>query len=254
MPKKPTPNADHSQLELQLVFVEKPPGLKRHPGASKQRKPLSERGSGPKIRAVSSSDALTKRQQSIVNYLQQREKDGFQPPSLNEICKDLGLVSRGSLHKQIIALTDARLVEPMEGKRRGVRLTPTHRMKSNQVQLLGKIAAGHPIEAIAQHEWVEIPKWLRTDAQCYALKIKGDSMQDAGILDGDYVVVEQKPNARNGELVVALIDEKDATLKRFERHAEKVLLHPANASHEVQVFAADRVAIQGVVVAQFRKY
>jgi repressor LexA len=199
--------------------------------------------------------ALTRRQHELLDYLRRRVERGELPPSLTEICRDLGLSSRGSLHKQIVALVRANLVEPMLGKQRGVRLTPGSVGRGDgEVALLGAIAAGRPIEALTRDETVRLPEWLRSTADCYALRVRGDSMRDAGILDGDLVVVESRSTARNGEMVVALVDGESATLKRIEQKPGEVLLHAENPAYPPQRYAPERVAIQGVVVAQLRRY
>lgn len=199
--------------------------------------------------------ALTRRQHDLLAYLQDRERRGARPPSLTEICHDLGLVSRGSLHKQVVALVQAGLVEPMNGKQRGVRLTGTDAANDDAaLPLLGVIAAGQPIEALLRDESVLLPAWLRGPGGRYALRVRGDSMRDAGILDGDIVVVEPRQYARNGETVVALIDGEAATLKRIEQRPGEVLLHAENPAFPPQRHAPERVQIQGVVVAALRRY
>ena len=212
---------------------------------SARRDPVSAQGR--------SLPPLTKRQHTLLDYLREREERGERPPSLTEICRDLGLVSRGSLHKQIVALVDARLVEAMNGKQRGVRLARAANDES-RLKLLGAIAAGRPIEALTRDESVVIPGWLRTGGDCYALRVRGDSMRDAGILDGDIVVIEARESAKNGEMVVALIDDNDATLKRIEQRPGEVLLHAENPIYAPQRYAPDRVRIQGVVVGSLRRY
>ena len=225
----------------------------RRPGpAAKPTAPISARRA-PVSSPVRSLPPLTRRQHTLLDYLHQREERGERPPSLTEICKDLGLVSRGSLHKQVIALVDARLVEPMNGKQRGVRLARAANDES-RLKLLGAIAAGRPIEALTRDESVVIPGWLRTGGDCYALRVRGDSMRDAGILDGDIVVIESRESAKNGEMVVALIDDGDATLKRIEQRPGEVLLHAENPLYAPQRYAPDRVRIQGVVVGSLRRY
>lgn len=206
---------------------------------------------------------LTRRQQEIYEYLRDHLDDFQHPPTLDELCQALGLSSRGSLHKQIQALIEAGLVEPMNNLRRGIRLideeeatapTPIHAAEDNALPLYGKIAAGQPIEAIANPEMIEIPPTLRTANPCYVLEVKGDSMIDEGILDGDWVIIEQRDYARNGEIVVALIAGEEATLKRFEKARNKVVLHPANPEMQPMVYHPAQVQIQGVLVGQMRRY
>ena len=199
---------------------------------------------------------LTRRQQEIYDYLREHNQDFDHPPTLDELCGALGLSSKGSLHKQIQALIEAGLIEPMNNQRRGVRLTRTIENDAGQLPLLGYIAAGQPIEAVDQgnQEHVKVPEWLRTRHPCYVLQVKGDSMIEEGILDGDHIVVERRTHARNGEIVVALVDGSDATLKRIEQKRGSVVLHPANASMTPMHYSSDRIQIQGVLVGQMRSY
>ena len=197
---------------------------------------------------------LTRRQQSIYDYLLSRHQAGDPPPTLDELCDQMGLRSRGSMHAQVKALVDAELVEPMNGKQRGVRVcTPDERVPT-QLALLGTIAAGRPIEAVEVPEHIEVPSHLRTDKSCFVLRVKGDSMIEDGILDGDCVVIESRDHARNGEIVVALIDGMDATLKRIYQRPNEVVLVPANSGMKSISMPPDRVTVQGVVVGQMRSY
>ena len=206
---------------------------------------------------------LTRRQQEIYDYLRDHLNEFPHPPTLDELCQALGLSSRGSLHKQVQALIAAGLVEPMNNLRRGIRLVtdesdelaaPVPAATDNSLPLYGKIAAGRPIEAIANPETIDIPANLRTTKPCYVLQVSGDSMIEDGILDGDLVVVEQRDHARDGEIVVALVDGEEATLKRLEQAPDRVTLHPANSSMQPLHYAPDQVQIQGVLVGQMRRY
>ncbi|MCW8943607.1 MAG: transcriptional repressor LexA [Sedimenticola sp.] len=198
---------------------------------------------------------LTRRQQEIYDYLLDNLSSFPHPPTLDELCIALGLSSKGSLHKQIQALIDAGLVEPMNNRRRGIRLTSeSGEDESTGLPFLGYIAAGSPIEAVEQHESVQIPDFLRTSKPCYVLQVKGESMIEEGILDGDQIIIEQRDHAKNGEIVVALIEGTDATLKRIEQKKGSVVLHPANSTMKPMVFATDQVQIQGVLVGQMRRY
>ena len=197
---------------------------------------------------------LTRRQQEIYDYLREHLDEFVHPPTLEELCYELGLSSKGSLHKQIQALIDAGLIEPMNNQRRGIRLASDTDVAEDELPMLGYIAAGSPIEAIEQQEYLEVPPSLRTQKPCYVLQVRGDSMIDEGILDGDYIVVEQRNRARNGEIVVALVDGSEATLKRIEQQPGKVILHPANSRLKPMRFRPDQVEIQGVLVGQMRSY
>lgn len=196
---------------------------------------------------------LTRRQQEVLDYLREQHFDA--PPTLDELCRALGLASRGSLHKHISALVEAGLVEPMDGKHRGVVLREDEpAAHEDQLPFLGYIAAGRPIEAIPQPETLAVPAALRTDRPCYVLEVRGDSMIEDGILDGDWVVIEQREQARNGEVVVALVDGGEATLKRIEQTPGEVVLHPANGHLAPLRYAPDQVQVQGVLVGQMRRY
>jgi len=194
--------------------------------------------------------SLTRRQQDIVDYLRQRAGRGLPAPSLDEVCAALGVVSRGSMHKHVAALAEAGVIEPMHGLRRGLRLAAA---PAEGVPLLGRIAAGRPIEAVTHDERVDVPAWLRPPGDCYVLEVRGDSMQDEGIFDGDRVVVAARSEARDGEVVVALLDGTEATLKTLRRRGRRVVLQPANRAYAPIEVDADRVAIQGVVTGLMRR-
>ena len=196
---------------------------------------------------------LTRRQLEVLDFLRSNADDFEHPPTLDELCRRLGLASRGSLHKHIQALVDAGLVEPLDGRHRGVRLVAEGDGDPG-LPFLGRIAAGQPIEALPQPESLKIPPLLRTNRPCYVLQVRGDSMIEAGILDGDYVVIEQRNHARNGEIVVALVHGEEATLKRILQEPGKVLLYPENSSMEPIEVRPDDIEIQGVLVGQMRSY
>lgn len=196
---------------------------------------------------------LTRRQQEIYTYLQQHADDFSHPPTLDELCQALRLASRGSLHKQIQALIEAGLVEPMDGQQRGIRLVEQEEREAG-LPFLGTIAAGRPIEAVPQLETMQIPESLRSDKPCYVLQVQGESMIELGILDGDYAIIEQCDSAYNGAIVVALVNNEEVTLKTIEQKKGKVILYPANAEMGPMSYAPDQVQIQGVLIGQFRKY
>jgi repressor LexA len=136
---------------------------------------------------------------------------------------------------------------------RGIRLVDQGESQPG-IPLLGTIAAGQPIQAVPQPETLQVPEALLGRRPCYALRVRGDSMIEAGILDGDYVVIEQRDSARNGEIVVALVDNEEVTLKRIEQTRGKVILHPANADMMPLTYPPDAVQIQGVLKALLRSY
>ena len=204
-------------------------------------------------------DVLTRRQREIFNFLRDNYDSFAYPPSLDQLCAALGMASRGSLYKHIMVLIEAGLVEPFMGKKKGgVRLTAQAQNDNSTSEqglpFIGSIAAGKPIEAVATISYMTIPDALKTDKPCYVLQVKGDSMIEAGIFDGDWVVIEQRDYANNGEIVVALIENSEATLKYIEQSSGQVLLLPANANMTALSYRPEQVAIQGVLVGQMRSY
>jgi repressor LexA len=204
-------------------------------------------------------DALTRRQRQIFDFLRDNYEHFAYPPTLDELCAALGMASRGSLYKHITALIAADLVEPFAGnKQGGIRLTANaqrdHSGYDHSLPFVGKIAAGKPIEALENVNYMPVPELLKSDKPCYVLQVKGDSMKEAGIFDGDWVVIEQRDYANNGEIVVALIDKAEATLKYIEQSPGKVLLIPANSTMTAMAYLPEQVEIQGVLVGQMRSY
>ncbi|AMK76306.1 MULTISPECIES: transcriptional repressor LexA [Methylomonas] len=203
---------------------------------------------------------LTRKQQEIFDFLLQNQEQFSHPPTLEELCAAMGLKSRGSLHSQIKALIDANLIEAPERKQRGIRLTEHAKSLVNKtaasgmLPFVGTIAAGRPIEAIENISYMAVPEELKTENPCYVLKVKGDSMQEEGIFDGDWVIIEQRSHARNGEIVVALVEKAEATLKFIEQYPHETLLIPANSSMQAMRYRPEQVEIQGVLVGQMRSY
>jgi repressor LexA len=200
---------------------------------------------------------LTRRQRQILDVLRDNAGHFEHPPTLGELCAVLGLRSRGSLHKHIQALVRAGLVRPMDGQHRGICLIadePLDERLEDGIPFLGKIAAGRPIEALAQPEHIQVPPYLRTGKPCYVLQVVGDSMCEAGILDGDLVVIERREHARNGEIVVALVRGEEVTLKRILQEPGRTILYPENSAMEAMELQPDEVQIQGVLVGQMRAY
>jgi repressor LexA len=201
--------------------------------------------------------SLTAGQRQLHQHLCERQTAGLAPATLDQLCAELGLSSRGSLHKQVSALIDAGLVEPMDGKQRGVRLkiaAVPAADEDDSLPLLGRIAAGRPIDALPGNERVQVPPWMRPRGDGYALSVRGESMRDAGIHDGDVVIIEAREHARAGEIVVALIDGEAATLKRLRPRNGWIELESENPEHPTQRYEPERVHIQGVVVGLMRRY
>ncbi len=198
---------------------------------------------------------LTKRQQEILRYIQQCAKEKTPPLSLIDLCDHFKLKSRGSMHKQVSALVDAGYVFSMNHKRRGIQLVKKAiEQTESTLPLMGAIAAGKPIEAVEIPDQIPVPAFLRSDKPCYVLKVQGDSMIDEGIFDGDWVVIEQRQSANDGEIVVALTHQQDVTLKRIEQNKDKITLYPANKQMKPLYFKPEEVEIQGVLFAQMRRY
>ena len=206
---------------------------------------------------------LTRKQQDLLDYLIANQDQFIQAPTLDELCLAMGLKSRGSLHKHIQGLIQAGWVEAPQRKQRGVRLTAqalaikTETSAVNEAHFtpfVGTIAAGSPIEALENISYMKIPDEIKTDNPCYILQVKGDSMIEEGIFNGDWVIIEQRSHARNGEIVVALIDKTEATLKHIEQYPHETVLIPANKNMQALRFLPQQVEIQGVLVGQMRSY
>lgn len=202
---------------------------------------------------IAAAMKLTRRQQQIYDFLRHNAGRFAYPPTFDELCQHLGLRSRGSLHKHIQALVEAGLIEPLEG-RQGIRLVEQGPAEPG-LPHLGVIAAGRPIEAVVQPEMLPVPDFLLSQRPCYVLTVSGDSMVEAGILDGDLVVIEQRDCARNGEIVVALLNGQEVTLKRLHNnHDGSVTLLAENSTMAPMNYPAAQVEIQGVLVSLLRKY
>lgn len=191
---------------------------------------------------------LTLSQNKALQFIQSYFKKHGYSPTMAEIAKGIGIKSRGVVHRYVSALVDEGLVQLESGRRRNIKL----RQNTSTLALVGCIAAGKPIEAIAEHETLDIVN-LFIGPNRYALKVKGDSMIDEGIFDGDVVVCEYAEVAQNGKIVVALIDNQEATLKRIKYNVDDtVTLIPANSRHKIMTFTKERVAIQGIYIGLFR--
>ena len=198
---------------------------------------------------------LTPKQKEVLDFIVQfMNEDGY-APSYREIADGLNLASPSTVHVHIQALRERGFLRGKGGGNR--ELEPTDKAvrwgKSVLLPLAGLITAGEPIEAIQEHETMAIPVDLAPDsANSYVLRVKGESMIDEGIFDGDYVVVERNPSPKNGDVVVALLDNSYATLKRFYREKDRIRLQPANSKMK-PIYAFDPL-IQGVVRAVIRTF
>jgi repressor LexA len=176
-------------------------------------------------------------------------------PKLREIAGHLGIRSRGVVHRHLRALEGEGLLRIEPDRARGVRLRGRAAARRPlALPLLGRIAAGQPIEAIPGEDEIDLSEFF-VNRNRFVLRVAGDSMIEDGILNGDMVVVEKRDTAENGEIVVALIDGVEATLKRLQKNRDgSVTLRPANSNMPPMRYAATRVRIQGAVVGQFRSY
>ncbi|MDA1093305.1 MAG: transcriptional repressor LexA [Acidobacteria bacterium] len=198
---------------------------------------------------------LTKRQREILDYLNEFIDEHGYAPSLEEIGQRFGLSSLATVHKHLTNLQDKGFIRRAWNRSRSVELVPT-RMGARAVELplLGYVAAGVPIEAVVSAESVVVPEDLCGARDTYALRVRGDSMIDEQIRDGDLVVVEDRRTAHNGEMVIALLDGADVTLKKFYREDGHIRLQPANDAMAPIIVSASSVQIQGVVVGVMRRY
>jgi len=232
---------------------------------------------------------LTRKQYELLRFINERLKEAGVPPSFDEMKGALDLRSKSGIHRLITALEErgfirrlpnrARAIEVIKlpevsgngGNRRG--FTPSviegtlGRVRGSNavaegdgerpvaVPVMGRIAAGTPIEALqTRSHTINVPPDMLGTGEHYALEVRGDSMVDAGILDGDTVLIQRNETADTGDIVVALIDDEEATLKRFRRRGASIALEPANTAYEVRILPPNRVKIQGRLIGLYRKY
>jgi repressor LexA len=199
--------------------------------------------------------ALTKRQRQILDYLERFIAQHGYSPSLQEIGENFGLSSVATVHKHVQHLVDKGLVRKSWTRSRSVELISEPGRDGASLPLLGTVAAGAPIEAIEVDESIAVPpEMIGTLGESFVLQVRGNSMIEEQIRDGDYVVVESRPVARDGETVVALIRGEDATLKKLYRNGSTVRLVPANAAMQPIEVPAEEVEVRGVVRGLLRRY
>ena len=199
--------------------------------------------------------AITRRQKEVLDFLTSfTSKNGYSP-SYEEIAAGLELSSLATVHKHITNLQTKGLLQRAHNRSRSIDVLPQRPAKKvfERLPLLGRIAAGQPMEAIETAESISLGDIIGT-REVYALEVRGDSMRDEHIVSGDYVLVERTRTAREGEIVVALVDVSDATLKRFYREGEMIRLQPSNSEMAPIYAQARNVAIQGKVLGVLRKY
>ena len=234
---------------------------------------------------------LTRKQQELLLFIHERMKESGVPPSFDEMKDALDLASKSGIHRLITALEERGFIRRLPNRARALEViklpeayTPPSqprrgfspsviegslgkpqpvappRPASNEneavsVPVMGRIAAGVPISAI-QHNTHEIvvPADMLGSGEHYALEVKGDSMIEAGIFDGDTVIIRNANSANPGDIIVALVDDEEATLKRFRRKGASIALEAANPAYETRIFSSDRVKVQGKLVGLIRRY
>ena len=235
---------------------------------------------------------LTRKQLELLLFINERLKEEGVPPSFEEMKEALNLQSKSGVHRLIVALEERGFLRRMPNRARALEvlklpdahspsLTPKKapgftpnviqgnlgRVKpvastntdgaprAAVVPLMGRIAAGVPISAIQDHSAnIAVPPEMLSGGEHFALEVKGDSMIDAGIFDGDTVIIRKGDTAHNGDIIVALVDDEEATLKRLRRKGDSVALEAANPSYETRIFGPDRVRVQGRLIGLLRKY
>jgi len=224
---------------------------------------------------------LTKKQKNLLLFINKKIRSTGISPSYEEMKNSLNLKSKSGIHRLISALEERGFIKRLAHKARALEVlklpetasandiyntfspsvikggldTENKKKSVNEIPVLGKIAAGTPIEAIQNEiNKVSIPQELSKNGEHFGLKVSGDSMIDAGINDGDTVIVKKANTANNGQIVVALIDNQEAMLKRIRRKGKVVALESANKRYETKIFGPDRVKVQGVLVSLYRNF
>ena len=233
---------------------------------------------------------LTRKQLELLRFIHERLKEAGVPPSFDEMKDALDLRSKSGIHRLITALEERGFIRRLPNRARAIEViklpdsmgqgvasarargfTPSviegnlgrvraaasedDSARTVAVPVMGRIAAGTPIEAIQnKNSVINMPPDLLTTGEHFALEVRGDSMIEAGILDGDLALIKRTEAADTGDIVVALIDDEEATLKRFRRRGASIALEPANTSYEVRILPPNRVRIQGKMVGLFRRY
>jgi repressor LexA len=232
---------------------------------------------------------LTRKQHELLRFIHERLRESGVPPSFDEMKDALDLKSKSGIHRLITALEERgfirrlpnraraleviRLPETVGGAAGQKRFTPSvvegglankaraapppvdERSRDISIPVMGRIAAGTPISAIQNRSHsITLSNDFLSQGEHYALEVRGDSMVEAGILEGDLVVIRRQDSANTGDIIVALIDEEEATLKRFRRRGSSIALEAANQAYETRVLGPDRVKIQGKLVSLVRRY
>jgi repressor LexA len=236
---------------------------------------------------------LTRKQYELLRFISERLKESGVPPSFDEMKDALDLRSKSGIHRLITALEERGFIRRLPNRARAIEVIKLPELSGGAgangngrrgftpsviegtlgkvrtsgaglendgerpvaVPVMGRIAAGTPIEALqTRSHTISVPPDMLGSGEHYALEVRGDSMVDAGILDGDMALIQRNETAETGDIVVALIDDEEATLKRFRRRGASIALEPANTSYEVRILPPNRVKIQGKLIGLYRKY
>ena len=230
---------------------------------------------------------LTRKQYELLRFINERLKEAGVPPSFDEMKDALDLRSKSGIHRLITALEERGFIRRLPNRARAIEVIKLPELSPGgasrrgftpsviegnlgkgrsgasaddgerpvAVPVMGRIAAGTPIEALqTRSHTISVPPDMLGSGEHYALEVRGDSMVDAGILDGDMALIQRNDTAETGDIVVALIDDEEATLKRFRRRGASIALEPANTSYEVRILPPNRVKIQGKLIGLTRKY
>ena len=198
---------------------------------------------------------LTKKQKEILDFIEGFAGDHGYAPSFEEIADHFGYGSLATVHEHLENLQAKGYIRKGYNESRSIEVVPAEmKVSAIPLELMGNVAAGEPIEAIADQETVAVPEDMLGRGEHYVLRVNGDSMIEEQIRDGDYLVVKQRDTANNGEMVVALVDQESATVKKFYREGDRIRLQPANEAMEPMYFGPDRVLVQGIVVGVIRRY
>ena len=198
---------------------------------------------------------LTKRQREILDYIESFLDNYGYSPSFEEIARFFGYSSLATVHEHLSNLERKGYLRKNYNKSRSLELVPSEGTLAVDLPLLGSVAAGLPIEAIEERETVSVPHDMLRAGNNYVLRVRGDSMVDEQIRDGDFIVVNSRQTAENGEMVVALVQGDSATVKKYYRESGgRIRLQPANVAMKPMYYDESEVTIQGIVVAVIRKY
>ena len=208
---------------------------------------------------------LTFQQEKLLKFIIDYQKQNNVTPSFDEMKDGLDLKSKSGIHRIVSALEERGYIKKLNNRARAIEIiknlnlidTESGKNKNNiiSIPILGKIAAGLPIEAISENtNYIELPETLLKKGEYFILNVEGDSMIEAGIFDGDQVVIRKAKDANNGEIVVALIDNNEATLKRIFKRGQQVALQPENSNYKTVIYGPDRIQIQGVLKHLIRSY